>query len=434
MGLFSKIAEGLKKTKDSFLGGLQRVFNSFTKIDEELFEELEEQMIMSDIGVDTSVEICSRVRKLVKERGITDPNDIMELIHEVISDIMGDDTGLDLSVSPAVIMVIGVNGAGKTTTIGKLCHQFKQEGKKVLVAAADTFRAAAIDQLQVWTDRAEVDIVKHAEGSDPGAVVYDSLEAAKARGCDVVVIDTAGRLHNKKNLMEELKKINRIIDSKAAESSREILLVLDATTGQNAVSQAKLFSETAPITGIVLTKLDGTAKGGIVISIKNELGIPVKLIGVGEKIDDLQPFDSRMFVDALFDLDEAKRKAAEKSEEVSETKEEAIVEEVTETVEESVAEEAPETVEEAVVEEIIEVEEETDGEEIFEIEEEKIVEKIIETTAENAAEEITEAAEEAVSEEVSETEEESVAETVSEKKKKKGFFSRLFGKKGDNDE
>lgn len=434
MGLFSKIAEGLKKTKDSFLGGLQRVFNSFTKIDEELFEELEEQMIMSDIGVDTSVEICSRVRKLVKERGITDPNDIMELIHEVISDIMGDDTGLDLSVSPAVIMVIGVNGAGKTTTIGKLCHQFKQEGKKVLVAAADTFRAAAIDQLQVWTDRAGVDIVKHAEGSDPGAVVYDSLEAAKARGYDVVVIDTAGRLHNKKNLMEELKKINRIIDSKAAESSREILLVLDATTGQNAVSQAKLFSETAPITGIVLTKLDGTAKGGIVISIKNELGIPVKLIGVGEKIDDLQPFDSRMFVDALFDLDEAKRKAAEKSEEVSETKEEAIVEEVPETEEEAVVEEAPETVEEAVVEEIIEVEEETDGEEIFEIEEEKIVEKIIETTAENAAEEITEAAEEAVSEEVSETEEESVAETVSEKKKKKGFFSRLFGKKGDNDE
>lgn len=196
MGLFSKIAEGLKKTKDSFLGGLQRIFNSFTKIDEELFEELEEQMIMSDIGVDTSVEICDRVRKLVKERGITDPNDIMELIHEVISDIMGDDTGLDLSVSPAVIMVIGVNGAGKTTTIGKLCHQFKQEGKKVLVAAADTFRAAAIDQLQVWTERAGVEIVKHAEGSDPGAVVFDSLEAAKARNCDVVVIDTAGRLHN----------------------------------------------------------------------------------------------------------------------------------------------------------------------------------------------------------------------------------------------
>ena len=302
MSIFSKIANGLKKTKDSFIGGLQKVFNSFTKIDEELFEQLEEQMIMSDIGVDTSVEICDRVRKKVKERGITDPQEIMELIHEVISEIMGDDTGLDLTKSPAVIMVIGVNGAGKTTTIGKMCHQFKNEGKKVLVAAADTFRAAAIDQLQVWTERAGVDIVKHAEGSDPGAVVYDALEAASARGCDVVIIDTAGRLHNKKNLMEELKKINRIIDSKAADSSREILLVLDATTGQNAVSQAKLFSETAPITGIVLTKLDGTAKGGIVISIKNELGIPVKLIGVGEKIDDLQPFDSRMFVDALFDM------------------------------------------------------------------------------------------------------------------------------------
>ena len=292
MGIFSKIASGLKKTKDSFIGGIQRVFNSFTKIDEELFEELEETMIMSDIGVETSVEICERLRKKIKERGITDPNEIMGLLHEVIAEIMGNDTGLDLSVSPAVIMVIGVNGAGKTTTIGKLCHQFKQEGKKVLVAAADTFRAAAIDQLQVWTDRAGVDLVKHAEGSDPGAVVYDALDAAKARGCDVVIIDTAGRLHNKKNLMDELAKINRIIDNKAGDCSREVLLVLDATTGQNAVNQAKLFSETAPITGIVLTKLDGTAKGGIVISIKNELGIPVKLIGVGEKIDDLQPFDS----------------------------------------------------------------------------------------------------------------------------------------------
>ncbi len=301
MGIFQKIAEGLRRTRDSFFGGLQRIFNSFTKIDEELFEELEEQMIMSDIGVETSEEICDRLRKKIKERGITDPKAIMELIHEVISEIMGDDTGLDLSVSPAVIMVIGVNGAGKTTTIGKLCHQFKNEGKKVLVAAADTFRAAAIDQLEVWTQRAGVDIVKHTEGSDPGAVVYDALDAAKARECDVVIIDTAGRLHNKKNLMDELAKINRIIDNKAGECSREVLLVLDATTGQNAVSQAKLFSETAPITGIVLTKLDGTAKGGIVISIKNELGIPVKLIGVGEKIDDLQPFNSRMFVDALFD-------------------------------------------------------------------------------------------------------------------------------------
>jgi signal recognition particle-docking protein FtsY len=300
MGIFSKIAAGLRKTKDSFLGRLKRIFNSFTKIDEELFEELEEAMIMSDIGVETSEEICDRLRKKIKERGITDPNEIMELIQEVIGEIMGDDTGLDLTQSPAVIMVIGVNGAGKTTTIGKLCYQFKNEGKKVLVAAADTFRAAAIDQLEVWTQRAGVEIVKHAEGSDPGAVVYDALEAAKARECDVVIIDTAGRLHNKKNLMDELAKINRIIDNKAGECSREVLLVLDATTGQNAVNQAKLFSETAPITGIVLTKLDGTAKGGIVISIKNELGIPVKLIGVGEQIDDLQQFDSRTFVQALF--------------------------------------------------------------------------------------------------------------------------------------
>lgn len=301
MGIFSKIAEGLKKTKENFLGGLQRIFNSFTKIDEELFEELEEQMIMSDIGVETSVEICTRVRKKVKERGITDPNDIMELIYEVISEIMGDDTGLDLSVSPAVIMVIGVNGAGKTTTIGKLCHLFKNEGKKVLVAAADTFRAAAIDQLEVWTQRAGVDIVKHSEGSDPASVVFDAVAAAKARGCDVLICDTAGRLHNKKNLMEELAKMNRIIEREAPDSSKEILLVLDATTGQNAVNQARLFSEVAPISGIVLTKLDGTAKGGIVISIKNELGIPVKLIGVGEQIDDLQPFSSVDFVKALFD-------------------------------------------------------------------------------------------------------------------------------------
>ena len=380
MGLFSKIAEGLKKTKDSFLGGLQRIFNSFTKIDEELFEELGEQMIMSDIGVETSEQICESVRKKVKERGITDPNDIMELIYEVVSEIMGDDTGLDLTKSPAVIMVIGVNGAGKTTTIGKLCHQFRQEGKKVLVAAADTFRAAAIDQLQVWTDRAGVDIVKHAEGSDPGAVVYDSLEAAKARNCDVVVIDTAGRLHNKKNLMEELKKINRIIDSKAGECSREILLVLDATTGQNAVSQAKLFSETAPITGIVLTKLDGTAKGGIVISIKNELGIPVKLIGVGEKIDDLQPFNSRMFVDALFDLEDVKNKAAEREEETE------VAEGITESETEHEAEENPEC--------------EPETYEVFESE--MVSDKI--TESEPSEEEIPESEWETEKEEISESE------------------------------
>ncbi len=301
MGFFSKIKEGLRKTKETMVKKMQKVVNSFTKIDEDLFEQLEETMIMSDMGVETSVQICEELRKRIKERGVTDPSLIMEMIQEIVAEMMGDDTGLDLSVSPSVIMVIGVNGAGKTTTIGKLCHSFKNEGKKVLVAAADTFRAAAIDQLEVWTQRAGVDIVKHAEGSDPASVVYDAIAAAKARGCDVLICDTAGRLHNKKNLMDELAKMNRIIEREAPESSKEILLVLDATTGQNAVNQAKLFSEVAPISGIVLTKLDGTAKGGIVISIKNELGIPVKLIGVGEKIEDLQPFNSHDFVNALFE-------------------------------------------------------------------------------------------------------------------------------------
>ena len=454
MGLFSKISSGLKKTKEFLFGGIQRVLNKFTVIDEDLFDELEEQMIMSDIGVETSEEICDRLRKKIKERGITDPKEIMGLIHEVIAEIMGDDTGLDLSVSPAVIMVIGVNGAGKTTTIGKLCHQLKQEGKKVLVAAADTFRAAAIDQLEVWTQRAGVDIVKHAEGSDPGAVVYDALEAAKARGCDVVVIDTAGRLHNKKNLMEELKKINRIIDTKAGECSREILLVLDATTGQNAVNQAKLFSETAPITGIVLTKLDGTAKGGIVISIKNELGIPVKLIGVGEKIDDLQPFDSSMFVDALFTFTEE----PEEDEEEEETEAESA--DYTEDTEEA--------------EDIVEVDgvkgyyneygafipyEEDEAEEYEEepednSEEEETEEAANDTEAEVQAfteadteEEDEEAEDSSVNDEDAdedetddeasdeeEQEDEAEAEPEPEKKKKKGFFSRLFGRKDDEDD
>jgi len=456
MSIFSKIAEGLRKTKDSFLGGLQRIFNSFTKIDEELFEELEEQMIMSDIGVDTSVEICDRLRKLVKERGITDPKDIMGLIHEVIADMMGDDTGLDLSVSPAVIMVIGVNGAGKTTTIGKLCHQFKNEGKKVLVAAADTFRAAAIDQLQVWTDRAGVDIVKHAEGSDPGAVVYDALEAAKARGCDVVIIDTAGRLHNKKNLMEELKKINRIIDTKAGESSREILLVLDATTGQNAVSQAKLFSETAPITGIVLTKLDGTAKGGIVISIKNELGIPVKLIGVGETIEDLQLFDSHMFVDALFDttyeedeeeeeneLEDTESEDYDESEyDEDESDDEDEDESDDEDEDESEDEDEDESDDDDDEDESDdEDEDESDDEDEDESDDDSFD---VDNYDENAVFEartdynfdesfMDNFPKDAPSDEDEEEQEEEAAPEP-EKKKKKGFFSRLFGRKDDDDD
>ena len=300
MGFWEKIKAGLQKTRDAWTGSIQRLLNSFTKIDEDLFEQLEETMIMGDMGVETSVEICERLRALVKERGVKDPAKIMDLIEEIIGEMMGEDSELHLDTKPSVVVVIGVNGAGKTTTIGKLCHQYKEQGKKVLVAAADTFRAAAIDQLEVWTQRAGVDIVKHAEGSDPAAVVFDAITAAIARECDLVIIDTAGRLHNKKNLMDELAKINRIITQRAEGCSIETLLVLDATTGQNAVSQAKLFSEVANITGIVLTKMDGTAKGGIAIGVQSEVGVPVKFIGVGEKIEDLQRFNPDEYVDALF--------------------------------------------------------------------------------------------------------------------------------------
>lgn len=301
MSIFSKIKEGLQKTRASIVGNVERVLNSFTKIDEEFFEELEDTLITGDIGVLTAEEICGRLRAAVKEKGITAPADLMDEIKTIMSEMLGEDTGLDLSTSPSVIMVIGVNGAGKTTTVGKLCAKLKGEGKKVLVAAADTFRAAAIDQLEEWTNRAGVDLIKHSEGSDPASVVFDAITAAKARKADVLICDTAGRLHNKKNLMEELRKISRIVSQQAEGCSIETLLVLDATTGQNAVSQARLFSEVADISGIILTKLDGTAKGGIIISIHEELKIPVKLICVGEKIDDLQDFRRDDFVNALFD-------------------------------------------------------------------------------------------------------------------------------------
>ena len=303
MNIFSKIAAGLKKTKDSMMGRLETLMNSFTKIDEEFFEELEELLITCDIGVETSLDICDKLRAKVKEKGIKDPSEIKSELKEIIAEMLGEDKGIDTSNKPAVILVIGVNGAGKTTTIGKLAARYKNEGKSVLIAAADTFRAAAIDQLQVWAERAGADIVKHDEGSDPAAVVFDAVTAAKARGTDVVICDTAGRLHNKKNLMDELKKISRIVHQQAEGCSLETLLVLDATTGQNAVNQAKLFNETSEITGIVLTKLDGTAKGGIIISIHRELGIPVKLVGVGEKLDDLQDFHAKDFVDALFETE-----------------------------------------------------------------------------------------------------------------------------------
>lgn len=301
MGLFKKLKQGLSKTNNAFLGKINSMLSAFTKIDEELFEELEETLIMCDIGVNTSMRICDELRDRVKTEGVTDPAMIKDLLKEVIADMLGEEKGLDLSTKPSVVLVIGVNGVGKTTTIGKLANQLKNDGKKVLVAAADTFRAAAIEQLEVWTERAGVPIIKQKEGSDPAAVVFDALTAAKARSVDVVICDTAGRLHNKKNLMDELKKISRIVHEQAEGSSLEVLLALDATTGQNAVNQAKQFNEVADITGIILTKLDGTAKGGIIISITEDLKIPVKLVTIGEGIEDIEPFNSRDFVNALFE-------------------------------------------------------------------------------------------------------------------------------------
>lgn len=301
MGFFEKLKNGLKSTKDALASKITGVINSFTKIDEDFFEELEETLILSDIGAVTSANICEALRKEVKATGTTDPNEVKGLLKKIISGILDGDNELILDTKPTVILVIGVNGAGKTTTIGKLAYNLKNSGKKVVVAAADTFRAAAIEQLEVWTQRAGVDIIKHSEVSDPAAVVFDAIKAGMARDADVIICDTAGRLHNKKNLMDELKKIARIVNNNAPDSRVETLLVLDATTGQNAVNQARLFKETADITGIVLTKLDGTAKGGIIIPIKEELGIPVKLVGVGEKIDDLQPFIPKDYVEALFE-------------------------------------------------------------------------------------------------------------------------------------
>jgi len=300
-GFFARLKSGLGKTRASINDKLDSVLKMFQKVDEELFEELEEALIMADVGVDTSLFIISELRDRVKSKKITESQDVKGEIEEIISEILTrDDNSLNLESSPAVIMVIGVNGVGKTTSIGKLAARLKSQGKKVVLGAADTFRAAAIDQLDIWANRSGIDIVKHQEGSDPAAVVFDTIAAAKARGSDVIILDTAGRLHNKKNLMDELNKISRVIERELPTSSKEVLLVLDATTGQNAVTQAKLFCETASITGIILTKLDGSAKGGIVLAISHEQNIPVKLIGVGEGIDDLQDFDSSSFAKALF--------------------------------------------------------------------------------------------------------------------------------------
>lgn len=300
MGFFSKIKNGLKKTGAGFMEKVGSVLSGFNKIDEDLFEELEETLILCDIGTATSTKICDILRQKVKEEKITDPSLIRGMLKDIIFEMLNGDNTIDVSVSPTVIMVIGVNGVGKTTSIGKMAANFKAQGKQVVLGAADTFRAAAIDQLGIWADRAGVHMVKSVEGTDPASVVFDTMASANAKKADVIICDTAGRLHNKKNLMDELAKMNRVIDRSLGEGKKETLLVLDAATGQNAVNQARQFSEVTDITGIILTKLDGTAHGGVVITIMDELGIPVKLIGVGEQIDDLLAFDAREFADGLF--------------------------------------------------------------------------------------------------------------------------------------
>ena len=300
MGFFEKLKAGLSKTKKALFGGIEDLFKRFRRVDEDLFDELEELLITSDVGVETTEELLDDLREKVKEEKIKEPDEIKKILYAELRSMIGEGDGLHLSTKPSVILVIGVNGVGKTTSIGKMAAELKSQKKKVIVAAADTFRAAAAEQLAVWCERAGVDLIRQGAGADPAAVVYDTIQAAKSRGADVVIVDTAGRLHNKKNLMDELAKINRVIARELPDADRENLLVLDATTGQNAVIQAREFKEAAQITGLILTKLDGTAKGGVILSIRRELDIPVKFVGVGEGIDDMKPFDADEFAEALF--------------------------------------------------------------------------------------------------------------------------------------
>ncbi len=303
MGIFKKFSMGLKKTRESMAGAIENMLHSYKDIDEELYEDLEEILVMGDVGVVTAGEIVEKLRERVKQKNIGTPAKVKEQIKEIVAEMLKGEEEMSLITQPSVILVIGVNGVGKTTTIGKMASMYKAEGKKVILGAADTFRAAAIEQLEVWAERAGVDIVKHKEGADPAAVVYDTIQAGIARNADIIICDTAGRLHNKKNLMDELAKIYRVIDKELPYSDRESLLVLDATTGQNAVNQAREFKNVAEITGIVLTKLDGTARGGVVLAIKNDLRVPVKFVGVGEQIDDLQPFSPSAFAEGLFEAE-----------------------------------------------------------------------------------------------------------------------------------
>ena len=436
MGIFKKINFGLRKTRNNVSGAIDNVLDSYTSIDQELFDELEEALVMGDVGVTTASEITLRLNDIVRKKGLKDPAQVKTEIKNIVADMLEGGEDMGLITIPSVILVIGVNGVGKTTTIGKMAARYKAEGKSVILAAADTFRAAAIDQLDVWAQRAGVDIIKHKEGADPAAVIFDTISAAKARGTEIIICDTAGRLHNKKNLMDELAKIYRVIDRELPYSDREVLLVLDATTGQNAVNQAREFAKIAEITGIILTKLDGTARGGVVLSIKNDLKVPVKFIGVGEGIDDLQPFNPKAFAEGLFEAlpedfeeDEIDLSAIREDIPVTENNEqselaaavgeifEAFAEMQAEDEAEEIAEEIAEETTEVVAEEIVSEEEPIDEPEIIEEAVEEIVEEVIaeETETEEVEEVPAVASTPAVEEKVQE-----------EPKKKKGFFGRLF--------
>ncbi|OQA47842.1 MAG: Signal recognition particle receptor FtsY [Firmicutes bacterium ADurb.Bin300] len=402
MGIFKKINIGLRKTRNNMSTAVDNVLDSYTSIDAELFDELEEALVMGDVGVSTSSEITTRLNDRVRKKGIVNPRDVREEIIEVVAEMLQGGEDMGLVTVPSVVLVIGVNGVGKTTTIGKMAAMYKAQGKKVIIAAADTFRAAAIDQLQIWVQRAGAEIVKHKEGADPAAVIFDTISAAKARNSDIIICDTAGRLHNKKNLMEELSKIYRVIDRELPYSDREVLLVLDATTGQNAINQAKEFKNIAEITGIVLTKLDGTARGGVVLAIKNDLNVPVKFIGVGEAIDDLQPFNPRAFAEGLF-----------------------------ESLPDDYEEEEPDYVKKMIAEDkaaVLRTENSDQGEQQEEkdapAQDEKEKDESIEAQVfDNPANRADEA-----SQEVKESEESSQErEAPGTEKKKKGFFGRLFG-------
>lgn len=430
MGIFKKINFGLRKTRNNVSGAIDNVLDSYTSIDQELFDELEEALVMGDVGVSTASEITLRLNDVVRKKGIKNPADVKVEIKNIVAEMLDGGEDMGLITIPSVILVIGVNGVGKTTTIGKLAARYKAEGKSVILAAADTFRAAAIDQLDVWAQRAGVDIVKHKEGADPAAVIFDTISAAKARGTEIIICDTAGRLHNKKNLMEELAKIYRVIDRELPYSDREVLLTLDATTGQNAVNQAREFAKIAEITGIILTKLDGTARGGVVLSIKNDLKIPVKFIGVGEGIDDLQPFNPQAFAEGLFndlpedyeedEIDLSKiREDIPVSDEMMSEKEELAkaVGEMLEAMGGLAAEDGEEKAEDT--EEAVETEDVT----------EEIAEEIPEETVEETVSDVVETPEENDSaEDVAESQEENAVpeETAKPEKKKKGFFGRFF--------